>query len=95
MRDPYFQSYSPLERNPDTILREVHVYREYSTNLELAWEIVERLSGQGALEIRREEGRWKASFGGQPAVSATSAPLAICLAGLRARGIEVELQFAS
>ena len=94
-RDPYFQTASPLSRNPDTILREVHLYREYATNLDLAWEVVEKLSEpHGALKIQREQGRWLAAFGGQADVTAASPPLAICLAGLRACGIEVELQFA-
>ena len=92
MRDPYFQTGTPLERGPDTLLREVHVYREYTTNLELAWEVVEKLSpSKGPLHIRREGNRWTAAFGDQPAASAASAPLAICLAGLLVCGIAVEL----
>jgi hypothetical protein len=93
MRDPYFQSSAPLERGPETLLREVHVYREYSTNLDLAWEVVEKLSpGNGPLHIRREGNRWTAAFGEHLAATAASAPLAICLAGLLASGIAVDLE---
>jgi len=95
IRDPYFQSGMPLERGPESLLREVHVYREYTTDLALAWEVVEKLSPtNGPLHIRREGLRWNAAFGDQPAVSAASAPLAICLAGLVVRGISVELTVA-
>ena len=95
MRDPYLPGSALHERNPDMVLREVHVYREYSTNLEIAWEIVEKLTAaQVALSVRQDAGRWIASFGTSPAASAVTAPLAICLAGLRMCGIEVELQIA-
>ncbi len=91
-RDPYFQAGMPMERGPETLLREVHVYREYSTNLELAWEVVEKLTlAHGPLHIRREGSRWTAAFGDQAAASAVSAPLAICLAGLLVCGIAVDL----
>lgn len=92
MRDPYFQRAAPIELGPETLLREVHVYREYSTNLELAWEVVDKLSpASGPLHIRREGNSWTAAFGDYAAASAASAPLAICLAGLLVCGIAVEL----
>ncbi len=92
VRDPYFQPSGPVDRSPESLLREVHVYREYSTNLEVAWEVVEKLSPtSGPLHIRKEGSRWTAAFGDEPAATAASAPLAICLAGLLVCGISVEL----
>lgn len=92
MRSSHFQPFAPQERDPATLLREVHVYREYSRHLDLAWEVVEKLSvTQGSLNVRFEGGRWIASFGQFTSVSAVTAPLAICLAGLLVCGIEVEL----
>lgn len=91
MRDPYFQIGMPPDRGPETLLREVHVYREYSTNLDLAWEVVEKLSpANGPLHIRRDGNRWIAAIGDHPSVTAASPPLAICLAGLLVCGIAVE-----
>lgn len=91
MRDPYFHATRTLGRGPESLLREVHVYREYSTHLEIAWEVVEKLSpAHGPLHIRHEGTQWTAAFGEHPAASAASAPLAICLAGLLVCGIAVD-----
>lgn len=92
MGDPYFQQGMPSERGAHPLLREVHVYREYSTKLDVAWEVVERLTDANvALAVKQENGGWSASFGSHPAAAAVTAPLAICLAGLRVCGVEVEL----
>lgn len=95
VRDPHSQPRTPFERSPETLLREMHVYREYSTNLELAWEVVEKLTpANGPLHIRRDGNCWTAAFGEHAAVSAVSPPLAICLAGLQVCGIAVELSLS-
>ncbi len=91
LHDPYFQQFTPAERDPSTVLREVKVYRPYSTDLEEAWALVEKLSGTGGMKVWLDGGGWAASFGDQPPVHGRPAALAICLAALRARGIEVEL----
>lgn len=92
VRDPFFSHGMPLDRGPEALLREVHVYREYSTNLEIAWEVVDKLSpANGPLRIRREGSRWSAAFGENAGATAMSAPMAICLAGLIVCGISVEL----
>lgn len=89
--DPYFQRCFPGGVRLDNELSEVFEFRAYSSDLSLAWEVVERLSGTvNTLRVRREKNRWAAAFGEGPAVSASSAPVAICLAALRARGIEVD-----
>lgn len=89
--DPYFQRCFPDGVRLDNELSEVFEFRAYSSDLSLAWEVVERLSGTvNTLRVRREKNRWAAAFGDGPTVSASSAPVAICLAALRARGIEVD-----
>lgn len=92
LRDPYFQQFTPEERRPDTILHEVEIFPPYSTSIDAAWEVVESLgSSIEMLKIKRDKGKWTAAFGDRPAVVAPTAALAICLAALRVRGMEVEL----
>lgn len=89
--DPYFQRCFPEGVRFDNELSEVFEFRAYSSDLSLAWEVVERLSGTvNTLRVKRERSRWVAAFGDEPGVSASSAPVAICMAALRTRGIEVE-----
>ena len=89
--DPYFQRCFPEGVRLDNELSEVFEFRAYSSDLSLAWEVVERLSGTvNTLRVKREKSRWVAAFGEGPAVSASAAPVAICLAALRTRGIEVD-----
>ena len=92
LRDPYFQQFTPEERRPDTILHEVEIFRPYSTSIDAAWEVMEALgSTVEALKIKRDKAGWAAAFGSRPAVIAPTAALAICLAALRVKGIEVDL----
>lgn len=91
MADPYFQRCFPEGVRLDNELSEVFEFRAYSSDLSLAWEVVERLSGTvNTLRVKREKNRWVAAFGDGLAVSASSAPEAICIAALRTRGIEVD-----
>ena len=91
LADPYFQRCFPEGVRLDNELSEVFEFRSYSSDLSLAWEVVERLSGTvNTLRVRREKSRWVAAFGEGASVSASSAPVAICLAALRTRGIEVD-----
>jgi hypothetical protein len=92
MRDPYFQLFIPEEARRDTALKEVHEFRPYSSELALAWEVVERISPQlEPLHVRCQGGLWSAAFGDRPESSSRSAPVAICLAALRAHGMDVDL----
>jgi len=92
MRDPFFQEFIPKDARPQSALTEVQEFRPYSTELSVAWEIVEQLStAVDEFRVRRENGHWIAAFGDFAAADSRSAAVAICLAGLRARGIEVEL----
>ena len=89
--DPYFQRCFPEGVRLDNELSEVFEFRAYSSDLSLAWEVVERLSGTvNTLQVRREEGYWVAAFGDGPSASAASVPVAICLAALKTRGIDVD-----
>ena len=91
MRDPYFQLFIPADARPHTALKEVQEFRAYSSELPLAWEVVERVSPNlEPLHIRCESGWWYASFGSQPESGSRSAPVAICLAALRAHGMDVD-----
>jgi hypothetical protein len=91
LREPYFQQFIPEQDRGRTVLREIEEYRCYSTDLDLAWETVARLgSAKAPLMVWRESDAWHAAFGAVAGVGAETAPVAICLAGLRSRGIDVE-----
>jgi hypothetical protein len=69
----------------------VQEFRPYSTDLSVAWEVVEKLSAEGEeFRIRRVDGHWLAAFGAAPSADSRSAAVAICLAGLTAKGVTVE-----
>lgn len=92
MHDPYFQELIPKDERPHSSLTEVQEFRAYSSDLSLAWEVIERLSSAAvAFRVQRENGHWVAAFGEHPPSFSRSAPVAICLAALEARGIQVEL----
>lgn len=92
LEDPFFRQFSSNEESRPTVLTEVKRYRRYSSDLTVAWDAVEQLSANGEpFQVRREKCGWVAAFGQSPAVEARSAPMAICLAALRAKGIDVEL----
>jgi hypothetical protein len=89
--DPYFQRCFPDGVRLDNELSEVFEFRAYSSDMTLAWEVVERLTGvDHPMVVRREKGKWVASYGDGPSARARSAPVAICLAALQARGIDVD-----
>jgi hypothetical protein len=92
MHDPYFQQFIPKDARPHSALTEVQEFRPYSSDLSRAWEVVELLcSDAEAFQMRRNNGHWVAAFGKHPEALSRSAPVAICVAALRARGIEAEL----
>ena len=92
LREPYFQQFIPEEERARTVLREVEEYRCYSADLVLAWEVVARLSGaKRPLRVWREGEVWHAAVGDFASTGAATAPIAICLAGLRSRGVEIEM----
>ena len=91
LQDPYYQHFKPPDPNAPRVLREIKEFRRYSTDLSAAWDVVESVSSPVTpLQVACEADRWVASFGKGPAVVAESAPVAICMAALQARGIAVE-----
>jgi hypothetical protein len=92
MHDPYFQQFIPKDALPHSSLTEVQEFRAYSSDLNCAWEVVEHVASDTvAFQVHREKGQWIASFGDHPTATSRSAPIAICIAALRACGIDVEL----
>ena len=69
---------------------QVKSYRTYSSEIATAWSVVEKISNHdNTLRVWREGGMWHASFGDCGESMARSAPVAICVAGLRTVDIEV------
>jgi len=67
--------------------------RPYSTDIAAAWEVVEKFISEGVSIYRDDrqpsKGKWYALFGDGCGVEADTVPLAICLAALKAVGVEV------
>ncbi len=94
MEDPFFRELDKEAGLTSPVLMEVHEYRMYSSDLSAAWELVDHLTHRlEPLLVRRYEGQWESAFGDRKYITAPSAPLAICLAALRSRGLEVECRF--
>ena len=92
LREPYFQQFIPASVRATTVLREVQDFLPYSSDLAMAWQVVEKVATpRFSLRIWRDRRSWCAAFGECPAMSARTAPAAICLAALRVRGLEVAL----
>jgi hypothetical protein len=90
LQDPYFQQFGPSSA---AVFVEVKEFRRYTENLDAAWDVVESLSQHTKpLVVIRRAGKWSVSFGDGPSVEADTAPLAICVAALLARGIAVDFE---
>ena len=92
LSDPFVRQFLPRADSRPAILSEIKEFRRYSADLNSAWVLVEELSGsmEVPLLIRRDGQRWMASFGARHSATAPTATLAICIAALRLKGIEVE-----
>ena len=92
LRDPFFREALPQANATPTMLTEIKEFRRYSSDLNIAWDVVDQVSA--ALDIpllmRRERERWLAAFGSEHVAAARTPTLAICVAALRAKGVEVE-----
>lgn len=96
VNDPFFRQFVPDGDASTTVLTEVREFRHYSRELTLAWELVEYLTHSlEPLSIRRDGETWEGAFGDRDFIAAPTAPVAICLAALRTRGIEVECHLKS
>ncbi len=92
LREPYFQQFIPASVRATTVLREVQEFLPYSSDLEVSWQVIERVATpRQNFRIWRDRRSLCAAFGDFPAVSARTGPIAICLAALRVRGLEVGL----
>ncbi len=88
IQNAYYRLFRPDLDWDSATIQEVRQFPAYSTDLAAAWGVVERLGAEcPQTEIRRQGESWRASFSGSDAFAATPA-LAICLAALRARGID-------
>jgi hypothetical protein len=88
IHNSYYRLFRPdLDWDTATV-EETRQFPPYSSDLMAAWEVVERLGAETRqTEIRRQGDFWRAAFSGTEAFAATPA-LAICLAALRAKGID-------
>ena len=84
----YYRLFRPDLDWDSATVQEIRLYPAYSNDLMAAWEVVDSLCAEGRQpEIRRQGDFWRAAFSGTEAFAPTPA-LAICLAALRARGID-------
>ena len=88
IHNSYYRLFRPdLDWEVATV-EEIRIYQPYSSDLMAAWSVVERLGAESRqTEIRRQGDVWRAAFSGSEAFAPTPA-LAICLAALRAKGID-------
>jgi hypothetical protein len=90
--DSYHQLFLPQVDWTRTLLVEVKRFPAYSQDISAAWQVVEKLALQKrTLTLSRENGGWLAAFEGSPRAFSRSASVAICVAALRAKGIELEI----
>lgn len=91
--NPYFDG----GVSEDDMMKHYCLPLHYSTSIEAAWQVVEELVKRGKVFIVKGDGlrtgdhnpRWTVLCDNQPRVDADTAPLAICLAALKASGVEV------
>jgi len=92
LREPYFQQFIPVEMRAETVLHEVQIFSPYSSDLGAAWRVVEALATPRLpFRIWRDRVSWCGAFGELVPSIGSTPPLAICLAALRAKGLEVLL----
>lgn len=87
MRDPVIRSFVSREPPESAVVEEIRTFPAYSTRITVAFQVVEAL-GHLRFNLQSSGGVWSASFADNPAVTANSAPLAICLAGLAEKGFD-------
>ena len=92
MRDPFFSALTPEGSRPRSSLREVQEFPPYSSHLGTAWawwSISARSRRRCCSGARSAIGRPLSRRSG---CEAATAPLAICLAALRSRGVQVDFE---
>lgn len=92
LREPYFRQFIPAQVRAATVLREVQEFAPYASDLASAWQIVETIATpRHPFRLWRDYDQWCAAFGELPPVLGRTAPIAVCLAALRLRGLEVAI----
>lgn len=67
-----------------------HWMPRYSSDISAAWEVVEAMGGHHNFFLQSSHDQWSCSFDGGPEVhDVQEVTLAICLAALKAKGIEL------
>jgi hypothetical protein len=91
LSDPHYSSFTCAESTALAVLTEIKEYRRYSSDLNAAWEIVEAVSrADKPLQVSVAGEGWVATFGEGPRAVAATAPVAICVAALRVKGVALE-----
>jgi hypothetical protein len=90
--DPFFSGLVPETARESLSVAEVREFPPYSGDLSTAIRVVEQLGAERkSLTLSPGAQMWAASFGEGTHVEAPSPAVAICVAALRQRGLEVEL----
>jgi hypothetical protein len=93
MQDPYYQNFLPEVDWTQTQILLISEYRAYSTDYPIAWEMIERfVLGNDPIVVQKERGFWNVTLKNQKPARARTIPVALCLAALLTRGVEVELE---
>ncbi len=88
--DAYYQLFLPEADWTSADVQKVQVFKPYSSDAKASWDVVEFMAKEKPFHLHYNDGSWTASFGDRAKMSSKSALIAICLAALRAKGIEVE-----
>jgi hypothetical protein len=92
LREPYYRQFIPASVRAETVLQEIQEFEPYATDLAVAWQVVEKVATPRVnLRLWQDRDRWCAAFGDFSPVDARTATVAICLAALRVRGLEVAI----
>lgn len=92
LSDPYYQRFLPNVDWSCTVIREVRIYRPYASDAVANWQMVEHaVRSHGPVVIWKQGGRWHAAFGTYPPGDGRVPMIAICLAALRACGMELQV----
>ena len=96
LKDPYYQRFLPEVDWARTVIREVRVYRNYTSNPVANWSAADRAIAQfGPMTVWKETGHWRATFGSAANGEARHPMVAICLAALIACGLKLEVDHDS
>jgi hypothetical protein len=93
LRDPLIQGFLPREQLATTVIEEIREFPPYSSCCATAWKLVEKLSHL-PFSLDRQTQFWTATFGNIRSPEVKSAPIAICLAALKVKRLEVFLTAA-